>query len=404
MNQFDVVIVGAGPAGITAALLLGEAGLSIALLEKERFPRPKTCGDGITPDIIRQLGLIAPELQQKFTAAAETTSYNKLILTAPNGREVVVPLPGNNGFSSMYACRRIDFDQLLFDHLKQRNKVEIIEGCRITSVDVDQHSVELKTSTGTLTASLVIGADGANSIVARALHLPLIPDSDKAFAVRAYFKDLDYGLGGLSPRVIFHRKLLPGYFWIFPFNDGSANVGLGMTLKEIKKHNLKPEELLMQMTGCKEMQQMFQKAKPEGRLKGHYIPLGRKGRPLSGHRILLAGDAAGLAHPLTAEGIGNAIRSGRLAATHAQNCFLRESFSASFNKAYDKEIYRRTSREFCNFRYMQRLFHYSVVLNLMARLATPRLIGMLTNPDTIAHLQEQKYLPVRLLYLMIKNR
>ncbi len=404
MDQFDVIIVGAGPAGITAALILGNAGLVTAVVEKERFPRSKTCGDGITPDVIHQLGKISPELQHKLIQVTETTAYDKLILTAPNNRTVVVPLREDRGFSRMYACRRIDFDRMMFDHLKQQGTVQIIEDCKVRSVEADQYAVKVNTSKGMLTAGLVIGTDGANSVVSKALRLTEMYGSDKAFAVRAYFRGIDYGEHGISPRVIFYRKLLPGYFWVFPFKDGSANVGLGITLGIIKKHHLKLEELLKQMTTSKEWQQMFRNAKKEGKVKGHIIPLGERGRPVSGQRILLAGDAAGLAHPLTAEGIGNAIRSGRIAAAHAQTCFLQDCFSSSFNKNYDKEIYRHMANEFRNFRNIQRLFRYPAILNSMARLASPRMVEILTNPDTITRLLAWRFLPFRLFCLMIRNR
>lgn len=404
MNLFDVVIAGAGPAGITSALLLGEAGLKVALIEKSTFPRTKTCGDGITPDIIRQLGLLSPELLHPFTDSSLATPYETLWLTAPNGREVEVPLPLNGDFKSMYGWRRIDLDGLLFSRLSQIGKVKIFQDCRVKSVAVGPDSVELLTSSGTFSAPVVVGADGAASVVARALPRPALSDHDRAFAIRAYFRGLDYGDRGAVPRVIFHRDLLPGYLWIFPFADGTANIGIGMSAAALKQKQGSLERLLADLLQQEPFQQMFRNAVPEGKVRGHFIPLGRNKRIISGQRLLLTGDAAGLAHPLTGEGVGNAIRSGRIAAAHLLDAFEKNDFSASHLLAYDREVYRRMAVEFTNFRQMQQLFSYPWVLNLLARMATPRLIAALTNPANITRLQAKNRLPFRVLYQFLKNR
>jgi len=405
MYNFDVIVVGAGPAGIAASMLLGGSGLRVALVEKNRFPRSKTCGDGITLDIIRQLGLIDEGLQQKVLQLSGFSPYRSLVLKAPNGREVEVGIPSSGNFPGMACCRRDEFDQALFGHLVERGYAEVFEGCRVKSINEGSGVVELETSLGLMRSQMVIGADGANSVVASLVTRTQLPASDAAFAVRGYFRLTEpFAKQANGPRVIFHRRLLPGYLWMFPFADGTANIGLGMSMEAMKKSGVNLRHLLFEMLDEPSLKQMWGKVVPEGSVKGHFIPLGRKGRSISGSRVLLAGDAAGLAHPLTGEGIGNAIRSGRIAAWHTQNCFRTNQFDESFNKAYDKEVYRRTAREFSNFRQLQFLFRFPPIPNLLARLASPRLISSLTNPGIVARLQTRGFLPLNLLVRIIRDR
>lgn len=404
MYNFDVIVVGAGPAGIVASMLLGRSGLRVALVEKNRFPRSKTCGDGITPDIIRQLALVDEALQQKVVRLPGFTPYSSLVLKAPNGREVEVGIPSSGGLPGMAGCRRDEFDQALLGHLIEQGSVEVFEGCRVNGINVAGSGVELETGLGPMRSRMVIGADGSNSVVASLVTRPELPGSDAAFAVRGYFRLPEADAEKVNnPCVIFHRRLLPGYLWMFPFADSTANIGLGMSVKAMKKGGINLHHLLFEMLDEPSLRRVWGKAVPEGKVKGHFIPLGRKGRSISAPRILLAGDAAGLAHPLTGEGIGNAIRSGRLAAWHTLNCFNDNRFDASFNKAYDREVYRRTALEFSNFRQMQYLFRFQPMLNLLAGLASPGLIRSLTNPEIIGRMQTRGFLPWDLLVRIIRD-
>ena len=135
-----------------------------------------------------------------------------------------------------------------------------------------------------------------------------------------------------------------------------------------KKVNLK-ETMTNLIKTHPHLVERFKDARPLETIKGYGLPLGSKKRNLSGERFLLLGDAAALIDPFSGEGIANAIRSGRVAADHVVKCFEQNSYSASFNKAYDKEIYRRMWNEFKISRTLQRVVQYPRLFNFVIKKA-----------------------------------
>jgi flavin-dependent dehydrogenase len=179
----------------------------------------------------------------------------------------------------------------------------------------------------------------------------------------------------------FCQEILPGYLWLFPLPDGKANVGLGMLSQEISRKRINLRETLNHLiTHHDHFRERFKNARPLETVKGFGLPLGSRKRKISGERYLLAGDAASLIDPFTGEGIGNALRSGRVAAHHVQKCFASGDFSAAFNKRYDSEIYHRMWGEFRISRGLQRLSHYPWLFNLVVSKANqnPRILEILT--------------------------
>ena len=117
------------------------------------------------------------------------------------------------------------------------------------------------------------------------------------------------------------------------------------------------------------LRERFKSATALETIKGFGLPLGSKQRQLSGDRYLLTGDAASLIDPFSGEGIANAIRSGRIAASHVAKCFERHNFSASFNVEYDRDVYRRIWKELRLSRRMQKLCAYPLLFNFIVRKA-----------------------------------
>src|ERR1035441_6965208 len=191
-KQPDVIIVGAGPAGSSAATFLARAGVSCLMLERHHFPRDKVCGDGLTPQALYWL--------------------------APLGRRAP-PF-----------CTLLDRKRL--DHLLVQNAVAngttLLEGVHVREVvrDEDGISVEATVAGNTqhFRAKVLIGADGAGSVVSRFIgNSP--KDLTKAVSVRAYYEGAKVDRSPV--RVYFNEEFFPGYAWIFLDDHGHANVGLG---------------------------------------------------------------------------------------------------------------------------------------------------------------------------------
>ncbi len=331
---FDILICGAGPAGSTCALALGNSGLKVALIEKAVFPRDKTCGDAVANYVPKVLNTINPLLVKELGGFAEKETVNTIRIVAPNEKFLDFPC-SENGFIS----KRLHFDNFLFEQVAKLPNVKVFLNSTIQNVSVKNHVVRVEGNGFELEASLVIGCDGANGIISKKLSNNKVDLKHHSGAVRAYYKNVK-GIPDKTFELHFLKNILPGYFWIFPLPDNQANVGLGMLSSSISKRKLslrdKMKEIIESEPALKER---FANAEIISPVEGHGLPLGSRKVTISGERFMLCGDAASLIDPLTGEGIGQAIISGRYAGWQAAKCFKENNFSASFMKQYDKMVY-----------------------------------------------------------------
>jgi flavin-dependent dehydrogenase len=162
----------------------------------------------------------------------------------------------------------------------------------------------------------------------------------------------------------FYKEVLPYYIWLFPMANNMANVGIGMLAGDVSKRKINLKSNLEKIINeYPAVSSRFKDAKQQGKFEAWKIPIGTKKRKISGERFLLIGDAASLVDPFTGEGVGNALRSGRIAAEHIINCFKLQRFDKSFNEAYDKEIYRKMLNEFKLNYSILKLFKHSRFIN-----------------------------------------
>ena len=364
---YDVIIVGAGPAGCSCAVQLANSGLEVALIDKAEFPRDKICGDALSLDVVNQLSRLSPELADAFDARADRMPSYGVTIGAPNNKAMEIPFyryigDGNCG----YLYPRYEFDNLLYQHLKGLENVGLKPGSPVKTVSKDNGYVHVSTSKENLKARMVVGSDGAHSVVNRHLKGLKVDKDAHAAGLRVYYEGVTGFNSGNYIELHFFREILPGYLWIFPLNGGKANIGIGILSSKVseKKINLK-KTLNYLLENKPKLKERFKDAKPLENAKGFGLPLGSKKRSISGENFLLAGDAAGLIDPFTGEGIGNAIRSGRIAGDHIQRAFRENDFSASFNRAYDKEIYRKMWKEMNFSRNIQRIFRYPWLFNFV---------------------------------------
>lgn len=366
-SEFDVIISGAGPAGCTAALALGSSGLKVALIEKDKFPREKVCGDAIPAFVPKVLNTINPDYTRAFEGVKEKNRIDICRIVSPNGKSLDLKFP-EYGFT----CKRQIFDSFLFDLTRHLPNTTVLEENSVKDITVNGNGVIISTDKNlTLKAQLVIGCDGAASITRKKLIGSGTGSDNGSVAVRAYFTNVrDVQPGTIE--FYFLKNLLPGYFWIFPLSQNQFNAGLGLSSKTAsdKGINLRNEFYNIIKTDPF-ISPRFLMAEMTGEINGHFLPLCTRQIPISGNRFMLCGDAASLINPATGGGIGQAMQSGRYAGWQALKCFEKNDFSAGFISSYDKTVHDKIWRENKNYRLIRdHVFNYPWRLNTAVNLGS----------------------------------
>ena len=294
-QEWDLVIVGAGPAGCAAAAaaLRQTQDTRVLMLDRSAFPRDKACGDGIAAEVVDVLGSL------RFDIGAVLRGYpaiEALRLTAPGGavaeRRMARPV---------HTIPRKVFDARLLDDVLARGAV--FEQRTVRSVERRRDRVVID---GVHSARAVIGADGAESFLRRATAPRAAGRPSVALAIRGYARELPEQRG--SQWITMSGSRWPAYAWSFPIGDGTANVGYGeMLTGEPVTRGVMMQRMAALLPGV---------GHPD-RLRAHRLPLS-PGRPrVADGRIMLAGDALSLINPLSGEGIFYAVLSGSLAGAAA---------------------------------------------------------------------------------------
>jgi geranylgeranyl reductase family protein len=285
-KSYDVIVAGAGPGGATAAYFLGRAGRRVLVLEKERLPRYKPCGGGISAALLEQFPF---SFEPVFESRATEVVYSL------SGETVTVPLAGR----PLRMVMRDSFDSFLLDHAG----AEVRAGRPVRNVREEADHVEAETADGgVFSAAYLIGADGANSAVARSLGLRRGKAAAAAIEAEAPVPPEVLARFDGRPTFLFGGVRL-GYLWIFPKRD-HLSVGIGALLP-------RPGMLQEKLRQAMAEQGIDLSGVP---LRGHPLPINLRRKRISTARTLLVGDAAGLMDPLSGEGIRPAIKSGRMAA------------------------------------------------------------------------------------------
>jgi geranylgeranyl reductase family protein len=395
-KKFDVVIVGAGPSGTSCAIKLADSGLKVALLDKATFPRDKTCGDALSVDVINQLPMLSAGLTEAFAGLDNKIASFGVKIFSPDHNFVDIPFIHKSEKSCGYISPRLDFDNLLFQHAKQYPNLDIYQNCAVDTLTVKSDGVEIKSSQGMFTAALVIGSDGAHSVVSKHLGNIKVEKEHYSAGLRVYYEGVTHFHQENYIELHFFKNILPCYLWIFPLAHNKANVGIGLLSSVVSKKKINLKETLQELLKTHpHLNQRFLNARPLETIKGYGLPLGSKKRNISGERFLLTGDAAALIDPFTGEGIANAIRSGRVAAAHAIACFEQQNFSAAFNKRYDAEIYRRMWKEFKISRTLQHLVKYPRLFNFVIKKATQSKYMQKVLIDALANIEKKKKILLR---------
>ncbi|MEL6676304.1 MAG: geranylgeranyl reductase family protein [Bacteroidota bacterium] len=368
----DVIIVGGGPGGATAALRLADSGLKVVVLEKATFPRDKICGDALSGKVVSVLKYTRPELVDELYQFQPKLGSWGIRFISPNRTTLDIPFKlDRSGMTHApgFISKRVDFDEFLWRQLANFDHIETYQGEAVTEIKRSRDHAWVKTTSREWTCSVVIGADGAHSVVNKQLGQIKVEKNHYCAGIRAYYA----GVSGFHEEnfieLQFLQELLPGYFWIFPLPNGRANVGLGMLSRDVSRHKVNLKERLKEVVASHpELAPRFKDARLEGKITGFGLPLGSKKRPISGDKFMLVGDAASLIDPFSGEGIGNAMLSGKIAAETILN--LRDSdFTAEDLRVYDQAVYKKIWQELAISRKMQQLVNYPWLFNFIARKA-----------------------------------
>ena len=334
-DDADVIVVGAGPSGATTAYYLAQAGLSVLLLEKARFPREKVCGDGLTPRAVKALVAMGVDV-----GPGSGWLRNKGLRVIGAGLRLEMPWPELDSYPGYGLVRtRASLDETLARRA-QAAGAKLLEGVTVTGPVLDDagqivgvtaqaeaessssgHPERSRGATQVFRSRVIVAADGNSSRLSVSMGLRKRDDRPLGVAVRTYYTsprhDDDYLESWLD--LWDGDRLLPGYGWIFGMGDGTSNVGLGLLNTSAAFGNTDYRALLKRWLRSMPEEWGFVEENRTEPVRGAARPMGFNRTPHYHRGLLLAGDAAGMVNPFNGEGIAYAMESGEiLARTIAQ--------------------------------------------------------------------------------------
>jgi len=345
-----VLIVGAGPAGATAALRLAQAGISVRLLDRAAFPRNKPCGGGISMRVVHRF----PYLQDALSRIS-THEISRLYLEGPAGESTIV----RSDAPAALMIRRVEFDSLLVS-LAVDAGAELVTGVDVVQAREAKGRVALTARDGRLfESSTVIAADGVHSVVARRLGLNRgWPSKSVALDMmeetpRTALRDVDpstlwvaYGFKPhrspaehAEPISAAKRDTTPeGYAYIFPKRD-HVNIGVGYVLSYYREQvDHAPYELQRHFVDRLRARGVVVGDSVRANFTPFLIPVGGPLPKPGRGRVLLTGDAGGFVNGFTAEGIYYAMVSGELAARTIAAAPATAELAGPYRRAVKKEM------------------------------------------------------------------
>ena len=381
--DYDVIVVGGGPAGASAAYFNAVEGRKVLLFEKAVFPRDKICGDGVTG---KALGILDEMGLSEGIADIKKISCQEVILSSPNQTILNIPIASPDDPFTSFCIEREVFDDLLY----QKAVATVLEnGGTVINEKVSQPLIEDGVMVGVIAnkqeyrASLIIGADGFNGPISRyVMETTEQPKQNRkhySSAIREYWEGIADNQGQIE--IHFIEGILPGYFWIFPISETKFNIGLGMLLSDLEQQDVKLKKMMDWVVNSSFLSERFANATPiEGTRKGWMLPMGSP-RGLELHprknfisNCVLIGDSASLIDPFTGEGIGNALVSCKLTAKYP-------TINEETGVQYQEELWGMIGKELTNSHRLQKLLKKKRLMNFFFKKASkkPALQEVLTD-------------------------
>jgi menaquinone-9 beta-reductase len=333
----DVIISGGGPAGSAIAYHLAKAGLDVIVLEADKFPKDKVCGDGVSPIAINELDKMGITKSKIFKSANEITKVG--LFVKDNHAIVDLALPEELPYHARI-IPRLELDNSIYETAKKVG-AKYKENCRVTDYKIydDKVVVFAKQDQKTIqfVAKIIVGADGSRSIVRRKL---LKKDTDETYqlvGLRAYYDNVN----GPNDRmdVYFIGDNFPGIYWFFPEGKNGANIGLATLSKTFPTQQSQIKSLLTKhISENKDIKKRIGNGNLRNKIEGWPIMFYDAKKPVTGNRTLLVGEAAGLINPLSGDGIQYALLSARWATEIIVSCHAENDFSEKALSGYKKRL------------------------------------------------------------------
>lgn len=310
-NFYDVVVLGGGPAGSSAAFTAASSGIRVCVIDKRSFPREKLCGGLVT---LRSKGIFERVFHQRWDDNLLLRSDVIEFFSANR------PLARVDGYSSVYFTMRFDFDNYLLQLAKQAG-AELRLGVRVSDLDLASSRIRLDKG-GEISYGVLIGADGVNSTVAKMLFGSSFNERTIGFGLEVEVPRDHLPEQANSVEIDFAAARW-GYGWVFP-KKKTFTVGVG----GIHRRNPDMKRLLAEYVSHKQIRVSDYK------VKGQYIPFGDFRKAPGKASVLLCGDAAGVVDPITGEGIAYAMQTGQAAAEAA----IAATREHAPNRAYERYL------------------------------------------------------------------
>jgi geranylgeranyl reductase family protein len=342
-ERADLIVVGAGPGGSATAYYAARAGLDVLLLDRQEFPRDKPCGDGLMPHAAEEISLMGLGSWLDEPHHGKFSGFSIYTQTAFLRQKVPPTLHGPHG----YVVAREETDARLVERAQEAG-AEFQGGVRATkllrSTAGNVTGVEVASNGETLysEAPLVVAADGVGGFAGEGIKA-----HQNAVARRQYFRNVS-GPGRDHLHVFLTKDMNEkgaGYGWVFYFGDGRANVGAGVSTKTLARTGRNLKDYFDRFLEEPELARWLEGAEPEGPPKSWSLKMGMWGAKRYAQGLMTVGDAASMIHPISGEGVGYAIESGRLAASFAYEARSRNDYSASVLKEYAVQLRRKRAKE-----------------------------------------------------------
>ena len=390
----EVLVVGGGPAGAAAGFWLARLGHDVIVIERKKFPREKTCGDGLTPRAVKQLGDMGLSEQ-----LSQFHRYEGLRATA-HGKALELKWPTHPIYPQYgYVVRRRELDMMVARNA-QTAGAKLLEEHEAVAPIISKDCVrgamvtnKVDGSTIAIHAEYVIIADGANSRFGRAIGTAREKSWPYGTAIRTYWKSPRHDEPWIESALDVkdrNGKSMPGYGWIFPVGDGTINIGVGLlsTFKNFKDVNT--SHLLDSYAHMVADRWEIDPTQPECKATSGKIPMGGSVGPKVGNTHIVIGDAAGSVNPFNGEGIDYAYETAHIAADVLHDALVEKD--AMILKRYDQLVEEEYGQYFKVARLFARIIGRPVLMRELSRVGIHsrtlmewvlRIMANLLRPDEI---------------------